>query len=299
MAHRLMSLAVAALLASVAACSGSQPSAAPTTPIAPASTVAPTATRAPSAAVEEDPSSVAEPVDLVVMAASGGAGVDWRYAPLLAEALDREVRNHGHLWARPADVLSGAEDGAGVVAGAEAILMYFPPDGFEPPSFLTCLDALGAFYAHIDPDIEYEGPAWSPGQTWAPPEATTAADWQAWRDALDREYGAIWTLREGQPTIIRSYGGWNSWIPVWRQVGIESECTAGEEAYDQVMREAAEAAGAVHVSMLDVFTGPTHQQDPAEQGWIADDGMHLSEPGKDVLVQALASAGFDFNLPPD
>lgn len=282
MAHRLMSLAVAWLLASVAACATSQPSAAPTATVIREPTVHPTASIAPSAAAEEEPSSEDEPVDLVVMAASGGAGVAERYAPLLAEALGREVRNHGHLWARPTEVLSGAEGGADVVAGAEVILYYFPPGGYEPPAFLPCLEALDS----------------EDGDKIDPPKATTAEDWQAWRDALDGEYEAIWTLREGQPTIIRSYGGWNSWIPVWRQAGIESACTAGEEAYDQVMREAAEAHGAVHVSMLDVFTGPTHNQDPAEQGWIADDGMHLSEPGKDVLVDALAAAGFEASKPP-
>lgn len=161
------------------------------------------------------------------------------------------------------------------------ILFYFPPAGFEPPDFLTCLEALDA-----------EG-----GETWDPPVATTVEDWRAWRDALDREYEAIWALRESQPTIIRSYGGWNPWIPVWRLLGIEAECTAGEEAYDQVMREAASAAGAVHVSMLDVFTGPQHDQDPAERGWIRD-GMHLSDSGVDVLVQALAEAGFEAGEPP-
>jgi len=229
------------------------------------------------------------------MAYSGGAGVAERYGPLLAEALGREVRYHAQVDSFPTEVLSGAASGADVVAGAEAILMYFPPVGYEPPSFLTCLDAVDAVNDTDDPD--YEGPAWSPGQTWAPPEATTVEDWQAWRDALDREYEAIWTLREGQPTIIRGYGNWNSWIPAWRKVGIESECTAGEEAYDQAMREAAEAAGAVYVSMLDVFTGPTHDQDPAEQGWIATDQMHLSDSGKDLLVETLAAAGFDFNEP--
>ena len=52
------------------------------------------------------------------------------------------------------------------------------------------------------------------------------------------------------------------------------------------------------VSMLDVFSDPAHDQDPAEQGWIDTDGMHLSDAGKDVLVKALGAAGFEATEPP-
>jgi hypothetical protein len=262
-------------------------------------TLSPTLTAAPSVTTEPagsggEPSTALEPVDLLVMAASGGAGVSERYAPVLSAALDREVRTHDKIGALPTSVLSGAEDGADVVAGAEVILFYFPPAGREPPAFLTCLEAPDA----VSGDPDYSGPTWAPGQTWDPPPATTVEDWQAWRDVLDREYEAIWTMRDGQPTTIRAYGGWNPWVVAWRQLGIEAECTAGEEAMDQAQRGAAEAAGAVYVSMLDIFTGPQHDQDPAERGWLAEDGMHLSDSGKDVLVEALAAAGFDAGQAP-
>jgi hypothetical protein len=284
---------VLVLLGSLAACGDSGTAVEPTAAVTPAPTATPSATGSPGASAE--PSAADEPVDLVVVAASGGAGVSERYAPLLAAALGREVRTHSKIGSLPTELLSGTEGfDTDIVAGAEVILFYFPPAGYEPPDFLTCLEALDAV---TDPD--YPGGTLAPGQTWdPPPDATSVEDWQAWRDALDREYQAIWALREGQPTIIRGYGGWNPWIPVWRRLGVEAQCTAGEEALDQVQRQAAESAGAAYVSMLDVFTGPQHDQDPAEQGWIAEDGMHLSDVGKDVLVEALAAAGFEPNEPP-
>ncbi len=294
MTRSVVVLAVVVVLAgSLASCGASGATLTPSVTATPTPTAAPSATAAlSSSGGEASPS--AEPVDLVVVAASGGAGVSERYAPLLAAALGREVRTHSKIGALPSELLSGTEGFyADIVAGAEVILFYFPPADYEPPEFLPCLEALEVF----DPD--YPGGTFAPGQTWdPPPKATTVEDWQAWRDALDREYEAIWTLREGRPTVIRGYGGWNPWIPVWRRLGIETECTAGEEAIDQVMREAAEAAGAVYVSMLDVFTGPGHDQDPAEQGWILDDAMHLTGPGVDVLVEALAAAGFEASEPP-
>lgn len=287
-------VAPAALVLLLAACGGNAVTSAPTPTVSSAPTAAGSTTVEPSGSGGEPPAGD-EPVDLVVLAASGGAGVSERYAPLLAAALGREVRTHSKIGARPTELLSGTEGFyADIVAGAEVILFYFPPAGYEPPDFLTCFDALDAV---TDPD--YPGGPLAPGQTFYPaPAATSAEDWQAWRDALVREYAAIWALREGQPTIIRGYGGWNPWIPGWRRAGVEAQCTAGEAALDQVMREAAEASGAVYVSMLDVFTSPAHDQDPGEQGWIAEDGMHLSDPGKDVLVEALAAAGFEESEPP-
>lgn len=45
-----------------------------------------------------EPFPAGEPVDLLVMSDSSGVGVAERYAPLAAQALDREIRVHD--WAR-------------------------------------------------------------------------------------------------------------------------------------------------------------------------------------------------------
>ena len=73
---------------------------------------------------------------------------------------------------------------------------------------------------------------------------------------------------------------------------------ANEEAIDQVRRESTEAHGTIQVSMLDLFNGPGHDQDPGEKGWIAADGTHLSKSGVAVLVDALAARRFELSEPP-
>ena len=66
----------------------------------------------------------------------------------------------------------------------------------------------------------------------------------------------------------------------------------------QVIREAAEANGAVFVSLFDVFNGPEHDEDPREKGWISDDGVHAGDEGLSVVADALAAVGFDVSEPP-
>jgi hypothetical protein len=228
-----------------------------------------------------------EPVDFVLLADSGGGGVADLYAEEAAAALDREIRVHDFTtgMATADQILSDIQGyRAAAVAGAELIVFYVHPGGFVPRSFLPCLESLDGG---------------TDGKGGDPPEATTVEDWQGYRDTLDQIYDEIWTLRAGQPTIIRAYGIWLPWLAQWQQMGIDRACVAGEEAVDQARQESAEAHGAIFVSMMDVFAGPKHDEDPIEMGWISEDGMHLSGEGHVVLVDALAGAGFEPSEPPN
>jgi hypothetical protein len=249
---------VVGLLASVAACGGDESS---------------------------EPFPAGAPIDVVVLADSGGSGVADLYAAKAAEALDREIRVHDHSigGARIDRILSGIRnDWADDVSDAEIIVFYVHPGGFDPPSFTEpCLSGGGAL-----------------GYIGDPPVATSVEDWQEFGDMLDQVYDEIWELRAGRPTILRAYGVWGPWLSRYREMGIESACMAGEEALDQVRRESAEAHGAIYVSMLDVFNGPDRDQDPVEKGWIEADGTHLNAEGQVVLTDALAAVGFEVSEPP-
>lgn len=289
---RLRSIAAVGLAASLAACGGSATSVAPTAPVGTATPVAPTAPDATAPpASDAGPFPAGEPVDFMLLSDSAGGGVAELYAAKAAAALDREIRIRDHALAgwdadqlREAIALAWAEE----VAGAELIVFSVHPT-YVPESHQPCLEAID--WDHPEPP-ETQPPGWKP------PTATTVADWQEYRAALDRVYDEIWNLRAGQPTIIRAYGTWLPWLGQWRQLGIESACVAGELAADQARREAAEAHGATFVSMADIFAGPQHDENPYETGWIAEDGMHLNEAGHVVLVDALAEAGFELSEPP-
>jgi len=241
-----------------------------------------------------------EPVDLVYIADSGGWGVAERYAELAAAALDREVRLHDHriggmsMSRVPALVRDSLAE---VVAEAEIIVLYAHPGGLEYnlplPNILTCFTAADAVE---DPDYSGE---WTPGMEWEdPPVVPMVEDWQPYRDILDEAYDEIWKLREGRPVVLRAHDIYNGFIAPWREVGVEAECTANWEVEMEVIREAAEANGAVYVSFFDVFNGPRHDEDPREKGWMADDGMHANDTGGSVAAEALAAVGFEVSEPP-
>jgi hypothetical protein len=277
--RRAMSmLAAAGLVASLAACAGGSGA----TP-APTMTIAPTmaAEASPASDTEASPAADVEPIDLVLLANSGGRGLAEPYAALAAEALGREVRAHDFIidGAGPNDLLSMIQGSrADDVADAEIIVFIVSPIGVTPASHMPCIP----FYE----------------ETWGePPVMTSVEDWQDLRDALDRNYDEIWRLRAGQPTTIRVLGSFNPWFGQLQQAGIAPLCMANEEVRDQVERDAAEAAGAEFVSWLDLFNGPGHDVDPDEQGWLAD-GVHPNDAGRAVLVEALAATGWEASEPP-
>ena len=245
------------------------------------------------------PFPLGEPVDLLIMSDSSGIGVAERYAPLAAEALDREIRVHD--WARGGEPITVILDWiqttlADEVAEAEIIVVYGYPGGLEynlpEPSLLSCFEALDVF------DDDYSGD-WTPGTKWEPtPLVPTVEDWQPFRDVLDQVFDEIWTLREGKPTIIRTYDVPLGFVTPWKELGIEPECTANLEIQAQVEREAAEANGAGFVSLFDVFNGPNHDEDPVQKGWMLDDLMHAGEEGLDIVAKTLAAYGFEASEPP-
>jgi len=284
--HRLLSLVAVGLLASLAACGDGETNVAPTTSVAPT-----TAEEQPSSDVEPFPTG--EPVDLVYISDSGGWGVAERYAELASEALGREVRLHDHRIGgmSMSGVLALVRGSlADEVAEAEIIVLYAQPRGLEynlpQPNILTCFEALDALEESTS-TLE-----------WDPPVVPLAEDWQPYRDVLDEVYGEIWRLREGRPVVLRAHDIYNGFIAPWRELGIEPECTANWEVEMQVIREAAEANGAVFVSFFDVFNGSEHDKDPREKGWIQDDGMHANDEGGSVAAEALAAVGFRVSEPP-
>ena len=297
-----MILVVALSVVILTSCAGSGTTDATELPASVASSTttvgSPTSTTVPG----DVPFPAGEPVDLLVLTDSSGWGIAERYAPLAAEALNREVRVHDFAAGGQSisETLAQIQTSlAEVVAEAEVIVVYgWPGDlasDLPEPGLETCFDAIDA----VEYPEEYEG-SWVAGEVWQEiPVVATVEDWQPFRGAFDEVFAEIWRLRGGQPTILRTYDVWNGFgVSVWRELGIEEECVANWAAQGQAVSEAAEASGAGFVSLLNLFNGPNHDEDPEDKGWIGEDGAHANEQGQQAAAEALAAIGFEVSKPP-
>lgn len=222
-----------------------------------------------------------EPWDLLYLSSSYGWGVADPYGEHASEALGVPINVHDHSIGglTAVEALAHIQDDrypplADLVRDAEIIVVYGSP-------------------RHSGVKSDLETCASNSVSERTPPGAYTTDDWQPYRDVLDEIYTEIWRLREGAPTVLRAVDFINGRISSWRTAGIESECTAASESQSAAIRSAAEANGAIMVSLYDLFNGPDHQDDPREKGWIGTDGYHANDAGAAAIADALAAAGFE------
>lgn len=137
-----------------------------------------------------------------------------------------------------------------------------------------------------------------PSQAEGQMEPFNDADWQPYEEVLKDLFDEIWRIRAGEPVVLRTLGWPTQNISGQREAGIEASCTTSNEAFNDAIRDAAEAGGATFVSMYDVFNGPGHDEDPMEKGWIGPDALHPTKEGSAVIAETLAAVGFEPNLAP-
>lgn len=133
-----------------------------------------------------------------------------------------------------------------------------------------------------------------------PPETTTAEYWQPYRQLLDAVYTEIWTLREGLPTVLIAIDTHDPYLDKQREAGIESQCTAWQEAWSSAEAQTAVENGAVMVSIYELLNGPGHDVDPVEMGYVGPTEqyptIHWTTPNEvaaEMVVEALVAVGFE------
>ena len=120
-----------------------------------------------------------------------------------------------------------------------------------------------------------------------PPDSCTARMYKPYIENLKSIYEKIFSLRQGQPTIIRAVDMYNPLVSVHREFNIETECTQCVEIFNAAVRNAASAFHIPLVSVYDAFNGPGHDEDPREKGYIGDDGVHTTEKGRQTIADLL------------
>ena len=126
-----------------------------------------------------------------------------------------------------------------------------------------------------------------------PPDSCTPQMYQPFTKNLKAIYKEIFSLRDGEPTIIRAVDLYNPVISEHRKRNMEIECRKCQETFNKAIRNAADEFSIPFVSVYDAFNGPDHDEDPREKGYIGDDGIHTSEKGKQLIADLLSKIGYE------
>jgi len=220
-----------------------------------------------------------EPWDLLVISNSLGWYVAEPYAARAAEALGVPVNAH---------------DAAIDHLEAWRAMLHLDDVAYPPLSELVRNAEIIVVYGTPERSGDWFDTCWLSQRNSSLPAAEyTGDDWEQYRKELDALFAEVWRLREGLPTVVRTFDMPLGRIGVWRELGKEEACISSWETVNAVHRETADTHGVTMVSLFDLFNGPNHDQDPAEKGWMHGDGIHASEAGIVAIADALAAAGFD------
>lgn len=129
------------------------------------------------------------------------------------------------------------------------------------------------------------------------PENCTSEFYEPYVENLKTIYAGIFSLRAGQPTIIRAVDLYNPIISEHQECGTETVCTRCWETFNATLLQAADEYGVPLVSVYELFNGPDHDQDPREKGYIGHDGEHTNETGQQAIADRLSQAGYEPLIP--
>ena len=124
------------------------------------------------------------------------------------------------------------------------------------------------------------------------PENCTPEYYESYMENLKKVYAEIFSLRAGQPTIIRAVDFYNPLISEHQDCGTETVCTQCWETFNTAVHQAAAAYQVPVVSVYDLYNGPNHDEDPRAKGYIGSDGMHTNETGQQAIADFLSQAGY-------
>lgn len=224
--------------------------------------------------------------DLVWISDSSGWDVAQIYANYIEEDTGKTVIVHD-LWVgglaagEILDALNGnpseenreLEEALTLIPKAEVIVVYGNPDESvdeDNPGDWFCLMG-GTFYVNAcDPET-----------------------FELYVQHMGAIYEKIFELRNGEPTIVRTFDAYNPIIPLREGQTSYEECIWCWGNYNAAIHEAAEAHNIPIALVADAWNGPDYMKNPKEMGYTRGDGIHPNEVGGEVIAQLLRELGYE------
>lgn len=224
--------------------------------------------------------------DLVWVTDSSGWGVAQVYGEMVAVDTGKIV-NVGDYWeggfaaGEMLEILRGEYTGSDLklqklperIAEAEIVVFYGNPEMsiYEPrPGDWNCVGVFGFYVNDCDPEI-----------------------FTLYIEQIKEVFQLILELREGQPTIIRTYDAYNPLVNQFKKAGAYEECKACWGMYNDAIWKAAEEMRIPVAPVAELWNGPDFTIDPDDDLGYTSDGIHPNELGAQVIAQALRELGYD------
>jgi hypothetical protein len=244
----------------------------------------------PEPTVEIMPLEDLEEWDLVWVTDSSGWGVAQVYGEMVAKDTGKTV-SVGDYWeggfaaGEMVEILRGEYQGGDYkfqklperIREAEIVVFYGNPRAsiYEPrPGDWECVPP-GPWYVNdCDPEI-----------------------FTLYKEHVKEVFRLILELREGQPTIIRTYDAYNPLIDQFKEKGVYEDCVACWITLNEAYRSAAEEMGIPLAPVAELWNGPDYTIDPDSELGYTSDGIHPNQLGAAVIAQALRELGYDPIVP--
>ncbi len=129
-------------------------------------------------------------------------------------------------------------------------------------------------------------------------EACLARVIPRYRADADAIFQELVALRDPADAMIRVTDVWQFLWPTFNRAGTYDVVRPAWQAMNQAVADAAAHHGIPLVRAYDLFTGPDGDRDPVAAGDVTSDEFHLTGPGVQRFVEALAALGFETTASP-
>jgi len=115
----------------------------------------------------------------------------------------------------------------------------------------------------------------------------------SFRANYDAIIAEILTLRSTDDTIIRTMDYFLPVVNEYKKLGVYEDVKTHWEAFNEHIAQAASEHNIPVARVYLALNGPNGDEDPADKGYIASDGRHLSEAGHALVAEVHRELGYE------
>jgi hypothetical protein len=120
---------------------------------------------------------------------------------------------------------------------------------------------------------------------------------QIFRETYDALLDEVLDLASSTDTVIRVMDFYFPFVAMYREMGIYDETMHYWKAFNECIINSARKHNIPVAHIFLLFNGANGDEDPVEKGWIAYDGLHPNEIGKELIAAEFRKLGYQYIEP--